>query len=204
VSSKIALYSGLLIPFSYVFLYVLGGALRAGYSHISHSVSELLSPDAPNKPLLASIQVFYALLHVTFGLGMLQVVTQSVSTAAWGPIGAWAIVGIGVATVGTAIFPQDAEGTPATTPGTIHKTLVFAVLIPASILSTLGLALWSRETGLLPGFDVYSYVTIGAIVVSGGVGGAAVKTRWAGLSERVAALITHQWLFVLAFRLLFE
>ena len=36
----------------------------------------------------------------------------------------------------------------------------------------------------------------------GAVGGAAAKTRFAGLSERFAALVTHQWLFVLALRLL--
>lgn len=83
------------------------------------------------------------------------------------------------------------------------SALLFAgLLIPVAILSTLGLALWSRETGLLPGFEVYSYVTIGAIVVSGAVGGAAVKTLYVGLVERVAALFVHQWLFVLASRLL--
>ena len=79
---------------------------------------------------------------------------------------------------------------------------MFGVLIPASILSTLLLGLWSARADVLPGFDLYSYVTVGAIVVMGGIGGAAVKTRYAGLSERVAALVTHQWLFVLGLRLL--
>ncbi len=204
MNSELLLYGGLLIPFSYILLYVLGGALRPGYSHLSHSVSELLSPGAPNKALLAVIQVFYALLHLVFGFGVLRVVSASRAEDAWGSIGAWTIVAVGVATIGTAIFPQDAEGTPATTPGQIHKVLVFGVLVPASILSTLSIGLWAREASSLPGFDVYSYATVGAIVIMGGVGGAAVKTRYAGLSERVAAIVTHQWLFVLAFRLLLQ
>ena len=48
---------GLLIPVMYAALYTIGGALRSGYNHISDSVSELLSPGAPNKTLLTVIQV---------------------------------------------------------------------------------------------------------------------------------------------------
>lgn len=198
----VLLVCGLLIGPSYISLYMLGGALRPGYRHISNSVSELLSPGAPNKTGLSVIQVAYAVLHILLGLGVLGVVLGSANGVILGVVGAWTIVAIGVATIGTAIFPQDAEDTSATTPGRIHKALVFGFLIPTSILSTLLLGLWSRRSGFLPGFDVYSFVTVGAIVVMGGVGGAAVKTRYAGLSERVAALVSHQWLFVLAFRLL--
>ena len=193
---------GLLIGPMYEFLYVLGGALRPGYSHISDSVSELLSPGAPNKRLLALIQIVYALLHVLFGLGVVSVVSDLPGGRTFGLIGAWAIVAIGVATVGTAIFPQDAEGTPATTLGQIHKVLVFGVLVPGSIVSTVFLGLWSSQADVFTGFDVYSYITAGLIVVMGGVGGATLKTRFAGLSERIAAVVTHQWLFVLALLLL--
>ena len=202
MTQDVLLVSGLLIGPSYVLLYVVGGALRPGYSHISHSVSELLSPGAPNKPLLVGIQVFYAVLHILFGLGVLDFVRGSGGSSILGLVGGWTIVGLGIATIGTAIFPQDAEGTPATMAGQAHKVLVFGVLIPASIASTLLVGLWSKQAGLLPGFDVYSYVTVGAIVVMGTVGGAAVKTRFAGLSERIAAIVTHQWLFVLALLLL--
>ena len=107
-----------------------------------------------------------------------------------------------MATIGTAIFPQDAHGTPTTATGQTHKGLVFGVLVPGSIVSTVSLGLWSNQAGVLSGFDVYSYVTAGLIVVMGGVGGATVKTRFAGLSERVAAVVAHQWLFVLALLLL--
>ena len=86
--------------------------------------------------------------------------------------------------------------------GQVHKILVFAGLIPLSILSTLLIGLWLRRANLLPGFDVYSFLTVGAIVVMGAVGGATVETRFAGLVERIAALVTQQWLFMLGLMLL--
>jgi hypothetical protein len=154
--------------------------------------------------LLLVIQIIYALLHIFFGLGVLQFVHDSAANTLTGRVGAWMIIALGVATIGTAIFPQDAEGTPPTSPGQVHKILVFGALIPLSILSTLLLGLWSRETGLFPGFDIYSFITVGAIVVMGAIGGATVETRYAGLVERIAALITQQWLFILALLLFLQ
>jgi hypothetical protein len=102
----------------------------------------------------------------------------------------------------TVVFPQDAEGTPATMAGQVHKILVFGGMIPSSILSTLLIGLWLRRPGLFPGFDRYSFITVGAIVVIGVVGGAMVETRYAGLVERIAAIVTQQWLFMLGLILL--
>jgi hypothetical protein len=201
MSNTLLICGALILP-SYVAMYVIGGALRPGYSHISDSVSELLTPGAPNKPLLVVIQLAYAALHILFGLGVLAFVQAAAGNELLGAIGAWMIVGLGVVTVGTAIFPQDAEGAPPTTPGRIHVVLVFAGLIPLSLLSTLLIGIWSTDAGLSGWFDVYSYVTVAGIVVMGGLGGVAVKTRYAGLSERVAAIVTQQWLLVLALVLL--
>lgn len=192
---------GMLIPITYIFLYILGGALRPGYSHITNSVSELLSPGSPNKPLLAAIQAIYALMHIVFGSGVLRFVQGYANDLLVGRLGAWMIIGVGVITIGTVIFPQDAEGMPVTSAGQIHKILVFGGLIPFSVLSTLLMGLWFRKVGLFPAFDIYSFITVGAIVVMGGVGGAAVETPFAGLSERVAALVTQQWLFMLGLKL---
>jgi hypothetical protein len=199
---KFLFVCGIVIPFIYIFMYILGGALRPGYSHISGSVSELLSPGAPNRLLLMTIQTIYALLHILFGFGVLWFIKGSANDQMIGRIGAWLIIALGVATIGTVIFPQDAEGTPATMAGQVHKILVFGGLIPFSILSTLLIGLWLRRVGLFPGFDVYSFITVGAIVVMGGVGGATVETQFAGLIERIAAIVTQQWLFMLGLKLL--
>ena len=117
MSQDALLACGLLIPVTYILLYVLGGALRPDCSHVSDSVSELLSPGAPNKPLLGVIQTAYAILHVLFGLGVLGFVRDSGSITPAGLVGAWMIVALGVATLGTTVFPQDAEGTPETRAG---------------------------------------------------------------------------------------
>jgi hypothetical protein len=201
VRQDLLIACGLLIGPAYILLYLVGGALRPRYSQIANSVSELLSPGAPRKRALTTIQAAYAVLHILMGLGVLLAVRGG-GALTLGRAGAWTIVAIGVATLGTAIFPQDAEGTEATAAGTIHKALVFGVLVPASALSTLLLGWWSRSVPHLQGFDIYSFATVGGIVVMGAVGGAAVKTQYAGLAERIAALVTHQWLFVLAMRLL--
>jgi hypothetical protein len=192
---------GMLIPITYVFLYILGGALRPGYSHISNSVSELLSPGSPNKALLAFIQAIYALMHIVFGYGVLRFVQGNGNDQLVGRVGAWMIIALGLATIGTVIFPQDAEGMPITLAGQIHKVLVFGGLIPFSVLSTLLIGLSFRRVGLFPGFDIYSFTTVGAIVVMGGVGGATVETQYGGLVERVAAIVTQQWLFMLGLKL---
>lgn len=200
---KILFSTGMLIPLTYILLYFLGGMLRPGYSHISNSVSELLSPGAPNRRLLVIVQVIYALLHILFGIGVLIYIQGSGASGASGVVGAWMIVALGAGTIGTAIFPQDAEGTPPTLPGKLHIMLVFGALIPLSILSTLLIGFWFGGSEVFPGFDIYSFVTVGAIIVMGGIGGAMVKSRFAGLVERIAALTTQQWLFVLSLYLVF-
>ncbi len=202
MTQRILYIAGMIIPLIYMSMYLIGGALRTGYSHISMSVSELLSPGAPNRPLLVTIQSTYALVHIIFGFGVLRFVQGSASDQLIGRIGAWLIVALGVATIGTVIFPQDAEGTPATVAGQVHKILVFGGLIPLSILSTLLVGLWTKRAGLFPGFDTYSYITVGAVAVMGGVGGATVKTKSAGLVERIAALVTQQWFIVFGLLLL--
>jgi hypothetical protein len=140
-------------------MYVMGGALRSGYSHISNSVSELLTHGAPNKKLLVVIQIFYAILHVIFGLSVLLFINQWVDSSLIGQMGAWMIVALGLTTLGTIIFPQDEVGRPQTKAGQLHKMLVFGGLIPFSIFSTLFIGLWARQTGFAPGFDVYSFIT---------------------------------------------
>lgn len=202
MNEKISYISGMLIPITYIIMYVLGGALRPDYSHISNSVSELLSPGAPNKPLLMTIQTIYALLHIIFGFGVLRFIQGDAKDQLIGQVGAWLIIALGVATIGTVIFPQDAEGATATMAGQVHKVLVFGGLIPFSILSTLFIGLWLKRAALFPGFDVYSFVTVGAIVVMGAVGGATVETEFAGVVERIAAIVTQQWLLMLGMKLL--
>ncbi len=204
IDKHIFYYSGILIPVIYMFLYLVGGALRSDYNHIKNSVSELLSPGAPNKLFLMIIQIVYALLYVIFGFVVLRYYNETGNDFVLGKIGAWMIIALGITTFGTVIFPQDAEGTPQTMAGQLHKILVFGGLIPFSILSTLFIGMWFRQAGLFPGFDIYSFITVGAVIVMGGIGGITIETRFAGFVERIAALVTQQWFFVLGLTLLLQ
>ncbi len=201
MSRKIFYLCGMFVPLTYIFMYILGGALRPGYSHISNSVSELLSPGAPNKSLLDVLNVTFALLYAFFGIGVLQFVLRSEHNALIGRIGAGMIIAVGVASVGSAIFPQDATGTTATLPGVLHLILVFGVQVPGAFLSTLLIGIWLNQAGIIPGFGTYSFISAGAIVLLGISAGPTVGTPVMGLVERIAAVTVHQWVFIFALKL---
>jgi hypothetical protein len=193
---------GMLVPVVYIFMYFLGGALRPGYSQIAHSVSELLAPGSPNKSLLDIINLSFALLYLLFGIGIFRFVLGSEHNALIGRIGAGLIIAVGIASIGSAIFPQDTTGTPATLPGILHIIFVFAVQIPGAILSTLLIGIWTHRTGLFPGFGTYSFISAGVIVLTGVLAGPSMGKPFMGLVERVSALAVHQWVFVFAWTLL--
>jgi len=177
------------------------GALRPGYSQISDSVSELLSPGSPNKSLLDILNLIFALLYTLFGIGVLLFVRGSEHNALIGRIGAGLIIAVGVASIGSGIFPQDAAGTQATFPVTLHLIFVFGVQIPGAILSTLLMGFWFKRADIFPGFATYSFISAGAIVLSGVLAGPTVGTPIMGLVERISAIAVHQWVFILALRL---
>jgi hypothetical protein len=192
---------GMLFPVVYIIMTILGGALRPGYSHISDTVSELLSPGAPNKSLLIIFQITHALLGSLFGIGVLQFVRGSEHNALIGRIGAGMIIAVGVATIATAIFPQDASGAPPTFAGVLHGILVFGVLVPFTILSTLLIGIWLKQADIFPWFRTYSFITIGASILLAGLAGATLDTPIMGLTERLGVLAGFQWTFVLALKL---
>jgi hypothetical protein len=192
---------GMLFPVVYIIMTILGGALRPGYSHISDTVSELLSPGAPNKSLLIIFQITHALLGSLFGIGVLQFVRGSEHNTLIGRIGAGMIIAAGVATIATAIFPQDASGAPPTFAGVLHGILVFGVLVPFTILSTLLIGIWLKQADIFPWFRTYSFITIGASILLAGLAGATLDTPIMGLTERLGVLAGFQWTFVLALKL---
>jgi len=201
MNQKTLYLCGMLVPFIYIFMYILGGALRPGYSQIAHSVSELLSPGSPNKTLLDIINTIFASAYTLFGIGALRFVMESEHNALAGRIGAGLIIAVGIASIGSAIFPQNATGTPATLPGILHIVFVFAVQIPGAILSTILIGIWAHRTGSIPGFAIYSFISAVAIVISGVLAGPSMGTPYMGLVERISALAVHQWVFWFAWKL---
>jgi hypothetical protein len=198
---KILSICGVISPALFVFMTILGGAIRPGYSHISDTVSELDSPGSPNKTLLDILHTTTAVLTILFGVGVLLFVRESEFSEPIGLIGAGMIITIGVVNVATAaIFPQDAWGSPPTFQGEMHKILA-GVLAILSILSTLLIGIWLNQADLFPGFGIYSFITVGVLVLSGGYAVTKMGSPIMGLTERITILAGLQWTFILALKI---
>lgn len=202
MTQKIFSLCGLISPVLFVFMTILGGALRPGYSHIADTVSELFSPGAPNKPLLDTLHTTTALLGVFFGIGVFRLIRESRDSELAGLIGAGLIITMGVVNIATAtVFPQDAWGSTPTFPGELHKILA-GVLALLSILSTLLIGIWLTRSGIFPGFGTYSFITVGILVISGGFAVAKLGTPIMGITERITILVGLLWTFLLAMKML--
>jgi hypothetical protein len=192
---------GVSAPPLFVFMTILGGAMRPGYSHIADTISELLSPGSPNRLLLGTIFTAYALLMALFGIGILLFIRRSEQSMPSGVIGASMFIAAGLVNVATAtVFPQDPWGSPATFPGEMHMILS-GVIGVIQILSISLLGIWFSRTGIFPGFGTYSLLTVGAAILSGGFFVMMVGTPIMGLAERISILVGLLWTFMVALRM---
>ena len=204
MNRRLLFLCGMIAPVLFLFTAILGGAIRPGYSHMSDTVSELFSPGSPNKPLLDTLHTIYALLLALFGIGVLQFVRGSAQSTRAGVIGASMFIAMALLSVTTAtIFPQDAWGSPPTFPGEMHK-LLSGVLSLLSLLSMLLIGTWTDRIGVFPGFKTYSFITVGAVVLSAGFFAANLGSPIMGLAERITILVGFLWTFVLALWMFFS
>ncbi len=189
---------GVIAPVLFVFMTILGGAIRPGYSHLSDTISELFSPGSPNKPLLDTLYTIYALLVIFFGIGLLKFVRRNRQSTRMGIIGASMFIAMGLLSVTTAtIFPQDAWGSPPTFPGEMH-IILGGVISLLAILSMLLIGIWFNRIEIFPGFGTYSFITIVVVVLSVGLFVANAGSPIMGLTERVTILVGFLWIFILA------
>jgi hypothetical protein len=177
---------------------ILGGAIRPGYSHIADTVSELFSPGSPNKLPLDILYTIFAILLILFGFGIVQLVQKTNTYTRIGIIGASLFIAMGCLNVMTAtIFPQDAWGSTPTFAGEMHKQ-ISGVIGLLSVFSMLLIGIWFIRTGISSRFGIYSFFTIGLVVISTVLFMANTGSPIMGLTERVTILIGFQWTFTLA------
>jgi hypothetical protein len=189
---------GIAAPLLFVFLAILGGAIRPGYSHITDTVSELFSPGSPNKLPLDILYTIFAILLILFGFGIVQLVQKTNTNKRIGMLGASLFIAMGCLNVTTAtIFPQDAWGSTPTFAGEMHIRISgFIGLI--SLFYMLLIGIWFIRTGISSKFGIYSFITIGLVVISAVLYMANTGSPYMGLTERVTILIGFQWTFTLA------
>jgi hypothetical protein len=107
-------------------------------------------------------------------------------------------IAMGFVSVATAtVFPQDAWGSPPTFPGEMHIILSGVVAL-LSILSMLLIGIWFNRAEIFPGFRTYSFITVGAALISAGFFAANLGGPIMGLAERITILVGFLWTFTLA------
>ena len=90
---------------------------------------------------------------------------------------------------------------PPTFAGQMHKTLAMGVLPVLSLLSTLLIGIGMNQSGAFPGFGAYSFLTLGAVIISAIVTFATMKLPILSLTERITVITIQQWTFVLALKI---
>jgi hypothetical membrane protein len=195
---------GMLAPVVYVFAVVIGGLLSPDYSHKSQAISELIEAGAPNKWLLNPLFGLYNLLTGAFAVGLFLVVRASPRSERRpsGLLGSVVLAFEAVVGFVTVFFPQDPPGSPPTPTGATHIAL--AGLSSLATMATIVLVgIWFWRTSGLRGYGAYSFLTVAAIFVSGGLAAWSVATGnpFAGVFERVTIGAFLQWMAVVAKRL---
>lgn len=191
-------WCGVIAPLLFVFMTILGGAMRPGYSHIADSVSELMSPGSPNRFLLSAIFTAYALIMACFGVGLLRFVQRSAQPSRYAALGGWLFIAAAVINVFIAtVFPQDPWGTPFTFPGMMHLILSGVIGI-LQVVSIALLGIWLLRMRVSPGLGTYSLLTAGVNPVLVGVFLTLAGTPLMGFAERCLILTGLLWTFVMA------
>jgi Protein of unknown function (DUF998) len=199
MNQRLLFICGMVAPWWFVFITIFGGSIRPEYSQITDTISELFAPGSPNKPFLDILHTAFAVLLILFGIGLLQFFEGAKRFKRIGQVGATLFILMGCVSVTTAtIFPQDPWGTTVTFTGEMHK-LLSGVVGLLSILSMFLIGIWFIRTNSSPRLGVYSFVTIGLIVISVGLYAVSIGGPMMGLAERISALIGFQWTFTLAY-----
>ena len=199
MNRRLLFISGMVAPWWFVFMTIFGGAIRPGYSHIADTISELFAPGSPNKMFLDILHTIFAVFLILFGIGLLQFFQRTKPLKRTGQVGAFFFILMGCVSVTTAtIFPQDPWGTAATYAGEMHK-LLSGVIGLLSMFSMLLIGIWFVRTKISPRFGVYTFVTIGLVILSAGLYAVSIGGPMMGFAERISALVGFQWTFTLAY-----
>jgi hypothetical protein len=201
MGTRVLLLCGVISPLIYLGATIVGGAMRPGYNHMVDTVSELMSPGSPNKPLMHALFTASAVCGTLFGVGVWQFVRASGRSTTSAAIAAALLIIVGLVNILTAaVFPQDPIGAPATFPGKMHIILVGALSV-MSMSATLLLGLWSRQVDVPAGYGAYTLASLSVMLLTGLIAVATGGSRWMGLTERLTVGAVLQWNLITAWRL---
>ena len=185
---------GMIGPILYTSIWILGGILQPGYSHIRDDVSSLLAVGAPNKRLFDIMNITNVVLVLIF-FSNLHWAIDGGQGSILGPA-CWVLTNI----IGLAVaifFPLDEGGEMVSPTAKMHFKLVMVM----ALLSAVGmLALWNRlsSTEGWVWLGTFSLVSFIVSAVTGLYASKKVGTEIMGLTERLVVTTNALYIFVLA------
>ena len=182
--------AGMLGPIIYTMIWVLGGILQPGYSHIKDDVSSLIAVGAPNKRLFDTMSLLDNALKYPLYLSLHGIIGGQGSII--GPACLLLANIVGVAVI--LFYPLDEGGELVTPRAKMHLNLVGTM----SVLSIIGMiSLWRRLI-FTPGWVAmgnYTLVSLIVTLITGGIAAKTIGTDIMGLTERLVVTATVQYFF---------
>jgi hypothetical protein len=191
---RILALCGMLSPVLYTLLWILGGILVPGYSHIRDDVSSLYAIDAYRRWFFQPLFILCSTLLLVFFLGLHRGVNQGNGSVV-GPV--LFIISSLLGVVVACLFPLDAGGEISTLRGKLHLILIAAsgvVLLPAMVLMFFRL----RSVPGWKGFAVYSLVSAPVTLILVIVTSYFTGSKYMGLVERFMVSKYQLYYFVTA------
>ncbi len=196
------LLAGFTAPPIYLATVILGGALRADYSHVGNAISELLLNGAPNKALLDILFVIYNFLCLFGSVGFLRLTANH-------PYSSWKMTVSGICLMVVSIagifmtvfFPQDPRGSTPTFAGTMH--LVTAGIESLGLMTAMLLiGLHFLKVNPLEEFGTSTLWMLGLVFISGGAAAVFISSPYMGVLERVTIGTSLLWQAILYWKLI--
>ena len=183
---------GMLSPIVYTVMWILGGILQPGYSHIRDDISSLFAVGAPNKGLMQSFIIASSALLLVFYVGL----HGGINDGGGSVIGPLLFLTSSVLGMLVALFfPLDARGEIITFRGKLHLILV----IGSGLLTIAGMvALWVRlqVVEAWRAFAAYSLISAIISLILIIISGIFIKSRYRGLLERFGVTPYQLYYFV--------
>jgi hypothetical protein len=184
---------GMLSPIVYSAMWIIGGKIQSGYSHIRDDISSLFAVGAPNQKLMQIFIILSSVLLFLFYLGLHEGLGDGGSII--GPVLfiVSSILGVLVAF----FFPLDKGGEIITFRGKMHLILVMA----SGMLTIAGMiALWMRLQDVpdWSAFALFSLISAISALVLMIIAGIFIKGKYRGLFERFGVTPFELYYFVIA------
>ncbi len=186
----------MIAPVIFNLIWIIGGFIQPGYSHIRDDVSTLMASGAPNKLLFDIMHIAELILIIIFLIGLLQVM-RDLGNSFVAPI--LFLISQSMELTVTIFFPLDYGGEITTLIGTMHFILVVILgFIAMGGMFTMWFEL--KKVDEWKGYDVYSLITFICTLTLGLFLSMTAGSEIMGLIERFVIVANGQYFFVIALK----